>query len=375
MRKALVLLSSALLVFAVTTAWIVLYPSVPADLGGVPDLDTEAARVRIPVGEGDHLDGWLLAGRRRATVVLFAGYARDHRRSWRYAHFLRREGWSVLAVDFRSARERDRKPTTLGHYEREDARATLDWLRAQPMHERDRVALFGESLGGAVALAIAAERSEVVAVVADCPFATGEAAIDDGVRFVGRLPAWPLGPITRELGRAVTGYDPGALDVTVPLRSLDGRPVLLIQTTVEDRFGREQVARLEDATGRSAVTWTVDDARHTEVWVEHRDEYERRVVGFLAPHLGGGLAARGLQGARAGGDAVADGARATGGAVVRGARAGGSAVADGARAGGSAVAEGARRGGRAVAEGARSLGRAVASPFRRDRDERQEPRP
>ncbi len=290
MRKAVVFFVSAVLLFAAGSAWIALYPSVPADLGGVENLDARALRVTIPVGESDHLDAWYVRGTRPATVILFPGYARDHRRMWRYAQFLLRDGYDVVAVDFRSARSLDRKPTTLGYWEFRDARAVLDWLRARPESRGQRVAFFGESLGGVVALALAAERPDVNAVVVDCPFASGDAAIADGFRYVMHLPPYPLAQIARQLGKLVTGHDPGELDATAALRALNGRPVLLIQTTLEDRFSRAEVERLTGSAGLDAETWTVHDAKHTEVWVTHREEYEKRVSRFLAPRLGGDVA-------------------------------------------------------------------------------------
>jgi len=286
MRNAILFFLSALLLLAGGSAWIALYPTVPADLGGVEDLDARAQHVQIPVGEGDHLDGWYLHGREPAAVILFAGYARDHRREWRYAQFLRRLGVHVLTVDFRSARATDRKPTTLGYWELRDARATLDWLRDRPGMAHVRVALFGESLGGATALALAAQRPDVAAVVADCPFASGDAAIADGFRCVLHLPPYPLGPIARQVGKWLTGHDPGALDVTQALHDLHGRPVMLIQTKREDRFSRDQVDRLTAALGPGGESWTLDDVRHTNAWVVHGGEYELRVGRFVAEHLG-----------------------------------------------------------------------------------------
>ena len=291
MKKAIVLGVTALLVFLGGSAWLVLYPGVLPDLDGVENQDGVAQAVSIPVGEGDHLAAWLLPDpgsrteRPGAVVVLLAGYRRDHRTMWRYGLFLRRAGWTVLAVDFRSARARSRKPTTLGYWELIDARATLDWLRQQPKFRRADVALFGESLGGSVALALAAERPDVDAVIADCPFSSGKAAIEDGFACELGIPAWPLAPICRGLGRLVTGHDPGALDVSAALRGLGERPVLLIQTTREDHFSRRQVRALAAASGPGTVRWTLDDVDHTGAWYKHREDYESRVRRFLSRHL------------------------------------------------------------------------------------------
>src|SRR5207244_5974615 len=134
--------------------WMALYPEIPADLGGAPNLDRRAERVQIPVGTADHLNGWYLPGRGRATMIIFHGYGRDHTRAWRYAQFLARAGYGVLAPDFRSSRARDRKPTTLGHYELADAEAALAWVETRPATRGARIAVLGASLGGSVGLVL-----------------------------------------------------------------------------------------------------------------------------------------------------------------------------------------------------------------------------
>ncbi len=290
MWRALVLALSAFVLFAAGSAWLALYPAIPADLGGVPNLDGAAERVNVPVGEDDHVTAWVLPGSNRAVIVLCPGYARDHRRVWRYAHFLKPDGYTLVALDFRSARATRRKPTTLGAYEREDLDAVLRWIGKQPKWAHAKIGLFGESLGASTALAVAASHPEVAAVVADCPFATGEMAVRDGFALRLHLPAWPLTPIALWLGKLATNHDLGALDTRLALREMDLRPVLLIQTAKGDRFGRDQVRALENAAGAGTEGWTVDDSPHTGIWRTHRREYEGRVRAFFAPHLLGARA-------------------------------------------------------------------------------------
>src|SRR4026208_2387371 len=114
MKRALIAIA-VLEVIVVAGSWYALYPPLPADLGGVASLDSEAEHVRIPVGN-DSLDGWYLRGSEPAVLLLLHGHGRTHERMWRYGQFLRRAGYSLLLIDFRSARASHRLPTTLGHY-------------------------------------------------------------------------------------------------------------------------------------------------------------------------------------------------------------------------------------------------------------------
>jgi hypothetical protein len=275
---------SALVLFLAGSTWLALFPGVPVDLGGAPNLDSRAVRVRIPVS-GDTLDGWLLPGSRPVTVLMLHGYGRDHHRMWRYAGFLVRAGYGALAIDFRSSRAVNRKPTTLGHYELEDARAALDWLERDARTRANRKLLFGESLGGSVALALAGERPSVEAVVADCPFESGGRALEDACERWAHLPRWPSAPIAAALGAGLTGYDPRSLDVLAAVRSMAGRPFYLIACEHDDRLSTAEARNIWRAAGSRDSLWVLPDCGHNEAWRVHRAEYQRRVLAFYAAAL------------------------------------------------------------------------------------------
>lgn len=78
------------------------------------------------------------------------------------------QGYGVLLVAYRGYGGNPGRPTEQGLYA--DARAHFDWLLAQGV-VADRVVLYGESLGAAVAVQLATERS-VAALVLEAPFAS-----------------------------------------------------------------------------------------------------------------------------------------------------------------------------------------------------------
>jgi dipeptidyl aminopeptidase/acylaminoacyl peptidase len=288
LRHALVFFFTGFVIFVIGSTWLGLYPPVPIDLGGLPNLDSRAERVSIPVGEDDHLDAWLVPGRRPALVILLHGYGRDHTSMWCYAHFLHDAGYSVLAADFRSSRVRNRKPTTLGFWEQNDARAILAWVARQPGLREDRIGIMGESLGGSVALSIAPSHPEVRALVVDSPFATGHRALSDGAERFFHVAREPFAALARFATLAITHHDPYALNCIAACESLTTRPLFLIHSLRDDRLSPDQSRDLWRATGSNATLWVVPVAGHTQAWVRYRGEYERRVLAFLAGPLGSG---------------------------------------------------------------------------------------
>jgi dipeptidyl aminopeptidase/acylaminoacyl peptidase len=277
----------------VVAVWLGFYPHLPRDLGGAPDLDREARHVRVPLDEGDALDGWMLPARESAVVLVLHGYGREHSRAWRYGAFLHRAGYGVLAVDFRSSRWSRRLPTTLGHHEVVDAQAALDWLRAEPGLAGHAVGLLGESLGGSVALLVAAANPEVRAVVTDGAFAHATLALEDSSQRWARLPR-RTAHLARALGRVIIGRDLGEVDVEAAAARLTERPLFLIHALRDDRLSSENAHRLWRAAGGKDPLWLIPDAGHNQGWRRHQVEYERRVLAFFGLHLlgrGAGLPA------------------------------------------------------------------------------------
>jgi uncharacterized protein len=264
--------------------WLLLFPYLPRDLGGAPDLDREARRVRVPLPDGDALDGWLLAPDQPAVVMVLHGYGRDHARAWRYGAFLHAAGYGVLTVDFRSSRGRRRLPTTLGHHEIVDAQAALDWLRAQPELRDHAVGLLGESLGGAVSLLLAADNPVVRAVVVDGAFAHATLALEDSSQRWARLPRGTA-RVARAFGRVATGRDMGAADVEAAAARLTDRPLFLIHAMRDNRFSTENAQRLWWAAGSKDPLWLIPGAGHNEGWLRHPAEYQRLVLAFFERHL------------------------------------------------------------------------------------------
>jgi pimeloyl-ACP methyl ester carboxylesterase len=283
-KRILVLGVSALVLFLGGWTWLAMYPALPVDLGGAPNLDGEARHLRLAVADGDSVDAWYLPGSEPGVVLLFHGFGRTHHRMWRYAQFLRRAGYHLLAIDFRSAREPHRLPSTLGYYEAADAQAAYDWVRAQPSLRGYTLGVLGESLGGSLALRLAATHRDVDAVVDDSGFTTGEQAIADAFRSF-YLPAWPCTPLARWLAVRMTGVDPGQANTLDAARALGDRPILFIHGEKDRRLPMARTRDLWRAAGGKDSLWIVPGAGHNEGWKRDPKGYEQRVTSFFDEYL------------------------------------------------------------------------------------------
>jgi len=113
--------------------------------------------VSFTTEDGLVLDGWYLTteGSRR-TVLFFNGNAGSRDFRLPLAEELRARGYAVLLFDYRGYGGNPGSPTEEGLIR--DARAAQAWLVARPDVDPEGLVYVGESLGAALALALAAER-------------------------------------------------------------------------------------------------------------------------------------------------------------------------------------------------------------------------
>jgi fermentation-respiration switch protein FrsA (DUF1100 family) len=143
---------------------------------GRPDIRTAgvatAQEVRLHTEDGvDLLAWWAPPSGTRPVIVYFHGNGGHIGYRNERFHVLARQGFGALFPEYRGYGGNKGSPSEEGLYA--DARAALAFVDAQRIPP-ERLVLFGESLGSAVSVRMAAER-RVGAVVLESPFTSIEA--------------------------------------------------------------------------------------------------------------------------------------------------------------------------------------------------------
>lgn len=220
----------------------------------------EAEDVWFRSADGVDLHGWWIVHPRAVGTLLYC-----HGSSGSIAHRigvfrqLAKLRVNVFAFDYRGYGRSDGVPSERGLYA--DVRAAYDHLLSALARDPREIVLFGHSLGGAVAIDAAGDRSVAGLVV--------QSSFTD-VRDMARVlyPQLPLHWVTRNEFRSIDKV--GLIDV----------PKLFIHGTEDGTVPLELGRRLFEVAAEPKEFYVVERAGHNDVHLHGGGAYQRRLARF-----------------------------------------------------------------------------------------------
>ena len=249
--------------------------STPADYG------IEFEDVNFSATDGVALRGWYLGGGYRGVSIVCAhGLFRSRREVLGRGALLRESGFNVLLLDSRRHGESGGDRVTIGVKERFDVQGGIDFIRER--QPEDQIILFGVSMGAAASLLAAAERPEVVAVIADSSFLTLEQVVTAYMDLLFGLPRFPLGDVLLFFMERRGGFQKEDLSTEPAVRGIGDRPILFLGGS-EDREAPPEVQRTLHAAATSEASNVVifEGATHGASYRTQTDAYRAALLDFL----------------------------------------------------------------------------------------------
>ncbi len=235
-----------------------------------------------------HLAGWYLpVSKPVGAIVLVHGKdccRGDELNTDTYAlvQALRTRGFSTLLIDLRGHGESEGSRMTYGLRERHDVLGAIDWLVSRG-YPAGKIGLFGASMGGACALAAAAQELAVGALVTDSAFADFDDMMHRKFRKLTGLPNLFL-PGALLVGRLVLREN---LRLNKPVRDavhMVGRPVLVIHSDSDQFVPLDHAQAI--AIASAAQLWVTKGPHHMASFRQDPTLYCGRVSAFFSKALG-----------------------------------------------------------------------------------------
>lgn len=234
--------------------------------------------------DGLLLTGWFVPAKNPSsdTIIVQHGVGSNHGDMLPNTVCLYDTGlWNLFYFNFRGHADSEGKVTSLGPLEVEDLGSAMKWLKEKKAAQAQRLAIYGHSLGAAVAIVGAARYPELRGVAAESPFAS----ISKTVRRFGKMyhgiPYFPFVPLAVFFASLRLGLRLGGFNPVESIGAISPRPVYLMQGGRDLRIPMEDFELLWEAAKEPKQKWLVAEADHGDPWMIDRAGYEQRLVQFF----------------------------------------------------------------------------------------------
>jgi len=228
---------------------------------------------RFASADGTQLHGWFLPaqGEPIGTVIHLHGSDRNITYTIRNCAWLTDHGFHVFAVDYRGYGQSAGNPSRNGIVE--DAIATLEFVSTLNDVDPTRICLWGQSMGGQLAIVAAAQSDTVQAVAAEATYARYSDQIQDKMAQLG--PLWLM-----QWGAWLFTSDDQAAE---PYARKINAPLLLIHGQADTGVRPYHSERLYAAAKEPKDIWRLDGIGHLKVFQEQTNQ--QRLVAFFQDAL------------------------------------------------------------------------------------------
>ena len=232
--------------------------------------------------DGTALNAWFLPARikdgekAKATVLFLHGNAENISTHFRNVAWLPAEGFNVLALDYRGYGASDGEPSLAGM--QLDIDAAMRSLLVHKDVDPDKIIIFGQSLGGSLAIyyvAHSAYRANIRAVVIDSAFFDYRQIVKE--KLAGFFLTWPfqwLPWLTMD-----DDYSPANA-----VASISPLPLLLIHGDQDVVVPTHNSQQLFERAKEPKELWIVPGAGHTQSL--NNETVRNRLLKYLLRHSG-----------------------------------------------------------------------------------------
>jgi pimeloyl-ACP methyl ester carboxylesterase len=251
------------------------------------DLSVEYEELTLNTSEGIPLRCWFLKApaRSRGTIIYLHGVSECKIAGLPVAQMLLAKGFNVFLYDSRRHGESGGMFCTYGFYEKHDTSGIISYLLSRSDIAIGKIGLFGNSMGAAVAIQVAANDKRVAAVVAESGFSTLRTVFDDYQKRMIKLPWHYLRNIVIKRSEYLAHFKANAVSPLAAVQRVHV-PLFVLHGTVDELIKPVYSEAVWAQANDPKELWLLPGARHSDMVEVGGDEYRRRVMGFLEEHLG-----------------------------------------------------------------------------------------
>ena len=240
--------------------------------------------------QGLKLKGWLVKDNQDLdnplpTIIFCHGLGSNKSDFMDLARHLVNHGYNAFLFDLRAHGESEGSSCSLGLYEQNDLKTALDCLLKRDDIDPERIGIFGFSLGGAIALMVAADDERIAAVLSDSSFDNLKKQSGYTLSTFYHLPYFLFMPLASLLYRI---YFKGSMDLVSPINSvskISPRALMLIYGEKDTQIPPDSNKKLFAMANEPKILWSIPEANHGETLSIDHERYRERVLNFFDQYV------------------------------------------------------------------------------------------
>ncbi|MCU0858372.1 MAG: alpha/beta hydrolase [Pontiellaceae bacterium] len=221
--------------------------------------------VRFQSRDGTALSGWFIpaTGKAIGTVIHFHGNAQNMSAHYSFVSWLPANGFNLFVFDYRGYGKSGGKPSRKGVYQ--DAVAAVKYIKTRTDIDQNKIILFGQSIGGANALAVAGNNrfEGVIGIATDSAFSSYKGVAMDHTTLMKPLAALLIS----------NRFSPKDT-----VQNIAPVPLLLIHGTADGTVAYRHAKILLEKAGEPKDLWTVEGGQHTEALDTYHAEFMPKLL-------------------------------------------------------------------------------------------------
>lgn len=249
----------------------------PGQFGLVPDT------LDIPVNDSLSLRGWFfhaLSDSVQGTIMVLHGIASCKEAMLPVADKLCRNRFNVVLFDLRAHGESDGDYCTYGYYEKRDMVVVIDSILSKYPHSTP-LAMYGNSLGSAIALQTMAIEPRISCAVVESPFATLREIVSDYLTRLIKIRWRSFSDAALDEAGVIANFsvddvapETSALSIQVPVLVVHGT----LDRHVSIEYGRRVFRNLQS---QSKELFEIPDGDHYNLTTVGGEAYGEKFLSFF----------------------------------------------------------------------------------------------
>ena len=240
--------------------------------------------VDFNTSDGVRLRGWFIPaeGESSRTIMFCHGWGSNRGEMLRDTHFLAGQGYNLFYFDFRASGESKGTVSSVGYLETRDFDAAYNFLKTHRPLQAEKVAVFGTSMGGSVAIYAAAKYPEISCLLSENTFLSYRRVIANWAWRRLKTPYFPLVALTMFFVRRRLKADPEPYSpmYNIPKVKADA---MFINGDADDLVPLHEAEALYGlCPSAHKRMWVIAGASHAKCAEVGGEVYKQKVLSFFA---------------------------------------------------------------------------------------------